>query len=229
MATFVLIPGAGGSAWYFHRLVPILTERGHRAIAVDLPAADPEAGLPEYTDATLAAIGPHRDDENLVVLGHSLGGFTAPQVAATVGATLLVLTNPMVPEPGETAGDWWGDTGQAKARVDKAIQDGRDPEFDLAGYFFHDVPADIAQFALATPVPQSDGVFVTPWPLAAWPDVPTRVVQGRDDRFFPLEFQRRVTGERLGLTVDELPGGHLFALSRPVELADQLEAYLREI
>jgi pimeloyl-ACP methyl ester carboxylesterase len=228
MATFVLIPGAGGSAWYFHRLVPILTERGHRAIAVDLPADDPEAGLPEYADAVLTAVGRHRDDENLVVLGHSLGGFTAPQVAAEVAATLLVLTNPMVPEPGETAGDWWADTGQAQARVDKAIEDGRDPEFDLADYFFHDVPADIARQALTTPLPQSDAVFATPGPLPAWPDVPTRVIQARDDRFFPLEFQRRIVTERLGRTVDELPGGHLFALSRPVEIADQLDAYLRE-
>lgn len=228
MATFVLIPGAGGSAWYFHRLVPVLTERGHQAIAVDLPVEDREAGLPEYTDAALTAVDSHREDENLVVLGHSLGGFTAPQVAAEVGATLLVLTNPMVPEPGETPGDWWADTGQEQARVDKASQDGRDPEFDLADYFFHDVPADLARQALATPVPQSDAVFTTPWPLSAWPDVPTRVIQGRDDRFFPLEFQRRVVTERLGRTVDELPGGHLFALSRPVEIADQLDAYLRE-
>jgi pimeloyl-ACP methyl ester carboxylesterase len=228
MATFVLIPGAGGSAWYFRRLVPILTERGHRAIAVDLPAADPTAGLAEYTDTVLTAIGAHRDDADLVVLGHSLGGFTASLVAAKISPTLLVLTNPMVPRPGETAGDWWADTGQAQARIDKAIQDGRDPEFDLAEYFFHDVPADLAQEALATPLPQSDAIFATPWPLPAWPDVPTMVIQGRDDRFFPLEFQRSVVTERLGLPVDELPGGHLIALSYPVELADQLETYLRE-
>jgi pimeloyl-ACP methyl ester carboxylesterase len=66
------------------------------------------------------------------------------------------------------------------------------------------------------------GVFAQPWPLAAWPDVPTRFLQGRDDRFFPLEFQRRLARERLGLDVEELPGGHLIALSRPRELADAL-------
>jgi pimeloyl-ACP methyl ester carboxylesterase len=70
--------------------------------------------------------------------------------------------------------------------------------------------------------------FSQPWPLDRWPDVPTRVVAGRDDRLFPLEFQRRVAHERLGLDIDEIPGGHLAALSRPVKLADQLEAYLRQ-
>jgi hypothetical protein len=34
MTTFVLIPGAGGAAWYWHRIVPRLREAGHQAIAV---------------------------------------------------------------------------------------------------------------------------------------------------------------------------------------------------
>ena len=72
---------------------------------------------------------------------------------------------------------------------------------------------------------QSDTPFEQPWPGDRWPDVPTRVLAGRDDRLFPLEFQRRVAQERLGLPVDEIPGGHLVALSRPRELADRLESY----
>ena len=55
--------------------------------------------------------------------------------------------------------------------------------------------------------------------------MPTRFLQSRDDRFFPVEFQRRVVEERLGITPDEIAGGHLVALSRPKELADRLEAY----
>jgi hypothetical protein len=52
------------------------------------------------------------------------------------------------------------------------------------------------------------------------------VVAGRDDQLFPLKFQRKVAAERLGLDVDELPGGHCLALSRPGELADLLVGYL---
>ena len=52
--------------------------------------------------------------------------------------------------------------------------------------------------------------------------MPTRVVTGRDDRFFPLDFQRRVAQDRLGMAADVVPGGHLVALSRPAELTDQL-------
>jgi pimeloyl-ACP methyl ester carboxylesterase len=59
--------------------------------------------------------------------------------------------------------------------------------------------------------------------------VPTRVLVGRDDRFFPIDFQRRVARERLGITPDEMPGGHLVALSRPTELAERLDAYATQL
>jgi pimeloyl-ACP methyl ester carboxylesterase len=92
--------------------------------------------------------------------------------------------------------------------------------------FFHDVPPELTATALEQPMAQSERPFADPWPLTAWPDVPTRVVVGRDDRVFPAEFQRRIAADRLGLPVDEVPGGHLVALARPVELADRLEDYL---
>ena len=67
------------------------------------------------------------------------------------------------------------------------------------------------------------------WPLASWPDVPTRVLAGRDDRLFPAEFQRRVARERLGLEADLIEGGHLVAWSHPRDLVDRLERYRAEV
>ena len=55
MSTYVLVPGAGGEAWYWSRVVGELTRRGHEAIAVDLLAADESAGLAEYVDVVVAA------------------------------------------------------------------------------------------------------------------------------------------------------------------------------
>lgn len=60
------------------------------------------------------------------------------------------------------------------------------------------------------------------WPLERFPDVPVRVIAGRDDRLFPLEFQRRICRERLGLDMIEIPGGHLAALSQPAAVAGAL-------
>lgn len=67
-----------------------------------------------------------------------------------------------------------------------------------------------------------------PWPLESWPDVPTRVLIGRDDRLFPAKFQVRIAKDRLGLDGDVIEGGHMVALSRPAEVAERLEAYRRQ-
>jgi pimeloyl-ACP methyl ester carboxylesterase len=48
------------------------------------------------------------------------------------------------------------------------------------------------------------------------------VVAGADDRFFPVEFQRRMARDHLGVEADVLPGGHLIALAQPASLARYL-------
>lgn len=225
MSTFVLIPGAGGAAWYWHRVVPELRARGHEAVAVDLPGPDDSAGLPEYADAVAAAINGARD---VVLVAQSLGGFTAPMACARAPVRMLVLVNAMIPLPGETAGEWWGNTGWEPARIAAAEAGGYPAEFDLPTYFLHDVPADVVAAGEGHAFPEADIVFGQPCVIQRWPDVPTRVLIGRDDRLFPLEFQRRTARDRLGLEADVIPGGHLVALSRPAELAVRLDQYLDE-
>jgi pimeloyl-ACP methyl ester carboxylesterase len=223
MATFVLVPGAGGDTWFWHRLVPELEARGHVAVPVGLPTANDSAGLAAYADAVVAAVG---DVAPVVLVAQSMGGLTAPLVCDRLDVELLVLLNAMVPRPGETGGDWWTVTGQAEARAEHLRRLGIQGDDDAVTYF-HDVPADVTAVAMTQPLVQSMRPFEDPWPLPAWPDVPTRVLTGRDDRLFPAEFQRRIAVERLGVEPDLIPGGHLAALSRPVELAEALDGYLR--
>ena len=199
--------------------------RGHDVVAPDLPTADESAGLDEYADVIVEAIGNRRD---VIVVAQSLGGFTAPIVCSRVPVSLLVLVAAMVPLPGESPREWFSNTGWAEARQEQAERDGRTvgEEVNVMEEFFHDVPPDVVADTFARPEPvQSDTPFGQPWPLAAWPDVPTRVVICRNDRFFPADFMRRVVNERLGLSPDEFDSGHLPALSRPKELVERLEAY----
>jgi pimeloyl-ACP methyl ester carboxylesterase len=217
--TFALIPGAGGTAWYWHRLVPLLQEAGHDAIAVDLPGDDPAAGLAEYTRLVTSAIGARR---NVVLVAQSLGGFTAPLVAAKVPVGAMVFVNAMIPCPGETPGAWWDNTGWDEARVAAAGQGGYGTEFDLAVYFLHDVPPDVAAAGEPYQRPEADAVFGAPCAFTTWPPVPVRVVAGADDRFFPVGFQQALARDRLGIEADVLPGGHLIALSQPARLARYL-------
>jgi len=222
MASFVFVPGAGGVAWYWHRVVSLLDEAGHEAIAVDLPGDDDRAGFPAYADRVLEAIG----TRDVVLVAQSLGGFTAPLVCARVRVRMLVFVNAMIPVPGETAGEWWDKTGSEPARIAPADRGGYSTDFDLATYFLHDVPPEIIAEGEAHQRPEADIVFREPCRFEAWPDVPIHVIAGRDDRFFPVDFQRRVAQERLHAEIDELAGGHLLALSNPDGLADQLLGYL---
>jgi pimeloyl-ACP methyl ester carboxylesterase len=223
VSVFVMVPGAGGAAWYWHRVVPLLRARGHEAIAVDLPGDDDARGLPEYTDLIIGAIGDHRD---AVVVAQSMGAFSAVAACARAEVSLLVLANPMIPRPGETPGAWWDNTGVGPARVEAAQAGGYSADFDLVTYFLHDVPAEVLATGESHNRPEADIAFTQPCAIERWPGVPTRVVVGRDDRFFPVEFQRRVARDRLGLDIDVVPGGHLAALSQPAELTGQLTRYL---
>jgi hypothetical protein len=219
VTSFVLIPGAGGSAWYWHRVVPLLREAGHEAIAVDLPGDDETAGLPEYAGLVTGAIG-NRDD--VVLVAQSLGGFTAPLAAARPGVRALVFVNAMIPVPGETPGAWWGNTGWEQARIDAALTGGYRPEFDLDTYFLHDVPPEVAEAGLPYQRPEADVVFGSVCDFGGWPGVPLRAVAGASDRFFPPGFQQKLAADRLGVAAGLLPGGHLIALAEPEGLAGYL-------
>jgi pimeloyl-ACP methyl ester carboxylesterase len=203
--------------------VPLLEEANHEAIAVDLPGDDARAGLSVYAERVLGAIGTRK----VILVAQSLGGFTAPLVCVRAQVRMLVFVNAMIPLPGETAGEWWANTGWEEARLAAADRGGYSPTFDLATYFLHDLAPEVVKLGEAQERPEADVVFGEPCRFEKWPAIPIHVIAGRDDRFFPIEFQRRVAQERLQRGVDDLPGGHLLALANPRGLADQLLGYLR--
>src|SRR5690242_12483870 len=123
----------------------------------------------------------------------------------------------MIPSPGEAPADYWTNT--------RYEDEAREPFEDAIELFYQDVPGELASEALKRGRSQSEARMHEPSPLRAWPGIPTRVLLCRDDRLFPAPFLRRVARERLGITPDEIDGGHTPALSRPKELAERLEAY----
>src|SRR3954463_5249774 len=159
MNHFVLVPGAGGAAWYWHRVVPMLQEAGSVAVAVDLPGDDPKAGLDVYAERVIAAIG---DRSDVVLVAQSMGGFTAALVGARVSLRALVFVNAMIPVPDETAGEWWGNTGAASARVEAAKRGGYGADFDVETYFLHDLPKQVTEAASEHARPETEIAFGQP-------------------------------------------------------------------
>lgn len=213
MSTYVLIPGAGGDAWYWHLVVPRLEAAGHRAVAVDLPASDPDAGLDAYVGAALHAVG--TPEGGCVVVGQSLGGFTAPVVAERLGATELVFIAAMIPEAGETPEGWWSTSGFREVWGDQ--------EMDDMEHFFHDVPPAVLEEVLARGEPEQTGrVMADPFPLADLPPIPTRGIAATNDRFFPVTFMDGLIRDRLGVEPEHVEAGHLPALANPTGLVELL-------
>ena len=226
MATFVLIPGAGTDPRVYGAMIEALSDLGHRALAPSLPLRDEHARPSDHAEAIVRGLP---DDAEPVIVAQSLGAFTGPLVAARVPVAQLVLLAPMIPRPRETAGEWWGNTRHEEAIVDILRRHGpmsawgRDA---IAEVFLHDVDPAVARANEPFQGAPGRGMFVEPWPLDAWPEVPTRVLIPNSDRLFPIDFQRRIARERLGLEIDEMAGGHLPMLSRPRELAERLSALL---
>lgn len=224
MSTFVLIHGAGDVGWYWHLVEAELRAHGHGVVAPDLPAGDESVGLNDYADTVVRAIG---DRQDLVVVGQSFGAFTAPLVADRLPTDVLVLVAGMIPSPGEPPGDWWENTGYAGAVQEQAARDGgKTGSEDPYVAYYHDVPRDLADEAMSKERDHpSQASMEAPWPLEAWPDVPTKFVLCTEDHFFPPDFFRRLVAERLHIVPDEIAAGHCVALSRPKELARLLEDY----
>jgi pimeloyl-ACP methyl ester carboxylesterase len=170
------------------------------------------------------AIGNRKD---LIVVGHSFGGFTAPLIADRLVTDALVLVAAMVPSPGETSSEYWENTGYGEAVREQAARDG-----GLTGHedphvlFYHDVPRKLAEEALGYERAQSSTPGAAPWPLEAWPNVPTHFVICTEDRIFPSGWLRRVVRERLNISPDEIAAGHCVALSQPEALANMLLHYV---
>ena len=213
MATYALIHGAYDVGWYWHLVERELRRRGHRPVAPDLPIEDDSATLTDHARVVVNAIGAVRDGGALIVVGQSWGGYVAPIVAALAKADRLVLVAPMIPKPGETDEEMWKATGWEF------------PGEEAGDPFYHDVDAALAAEARSRERRQSEATSREPWPLDAWPDVPTHVIIGSEDRFFRADWLRGVVRDRLGMEPDVLPGGHTLALSRPRELADLMESY----
>lgn len=218
MSVFCLVHGAWHGSWVWERLEPALEVRGHRPVAVELPSDDVDKGLGDYARVVADALG---DAEDVVLVGHSLGGLTVPLVPALRPVTRIVLVAALIPRPGQSLIDQLrGEDrgillpGNAGRRTD---DDKRTEWTDAAiaiAALYHDADPIDAAAAFARLRPQAAKPQVEPTPLRTWPDVPTEYVVCAQDRMVDPDYQRR---QRFVLRT--LASGHAPMLSRPTELA----------
>ncbi|HET7581911.1 MAG TPA: alpha/beta hydrolase [Candidatus Limnocylindria bacterium] len=227
MTTFVLVHGAWHGAWCWERLVPELEQRGHAALAVDLPVDDAAAGLAEYA----TVVEQELPAGEVVLVGHSLGATVIPLVAAARPVSQLVFLCPVLRRPGSSLADQaaldadvssW-DLGAGRTFYDDESSAWTAADAAIAA-FYQDCDPETARWAASRLRRQYWRYWEEPNPLAAWPDVERRAIVCQDDRLVDIGWARRTLPAELGVTPAELPGGHSPFLSRPAALAETLIA-----
>jgi Alpha/beta hydrolase family len=145
VTTFVLIPGAGTDPRVYGATIEALRHHGHHGLAPPLPLDDEDAGPSDHAAAVVRAAS---DEADVAVVAQSLGAFAGPLVAQRLGAVALILIAPMIPRPGETAGEWWGNTGHSAAISELIERYGPMAEWGqeaMAEVFLHDVDPAVAR------------------------------------------------------------------------------------
>jgi pimeloyl-ACP methyl ester carboxylesterase len=85
MKTFILIHGSWHSSWNWHKVIPLLEAKGHRAIALDLPGMGRDKTPIEQVrmKSTVDLICRRMDEieGKVILVGHSKNGIMISQAA----------------------------------------------------------------------------------------------------------------------------------------------------
>jgi pimeloyl-ACP methyl ester carboxylesterase len=227
VTTFALLHGGAHGGWCWEHVAPLLRDVGHDVVAPDMPVDDPAVGVDAWADIIVDALRDAGDD--VVVVGHSLGGLAVPVVAARRPVRRMVFLAAMVPMPGMTYLDYLATpegAGAVTVPFDPAHIDAQGrtivPADVAREVFYADCsPADV-QRATERLRPNASTAFTERCPIDAWPDVPSTYILMTDDRAVGNEWSRRVARDRLGVEPIELPGSHSPFYSRPAQLAGVL-------
>ncbi|KQZ22247.1 MULTISPECIES: alpha/beta fold hydrolase [Microbacterium] len=93
--TVVLLHGMMGSGESWHRVVPRLTARGYRVLALDLPghgrsARDPHLTIETAATSVVETVRSRATDAPVIAVGHSYGATVLAQAAASLRPALAV-------------------------------------------------------------------------------------------------------------------------------------------
>jgi pimeloyl-ACP methyl ester carboxylesterase len=227
VAIFGLVHGAWHGAWCWNLVASALRERGHEAVAVDLPAEDPTAGADAYADVVERALSAY---DEVVLVGHSLAGLTIPVVAQRRPVRRMIFVAPLLPQPGASfdeiraaepdilmPGLGAGQTGYP----DGSSQ--WQPQAAIAA-MFPDAPPMLAEWAAGRLRRQQWRVSREVTPLRSWPSGEVRMIACGNDAVVNPDWIRRNAKVRFGAEASVIPGDHSPFLTRPAELADLLVA-----
>jgi pimeloyl-ACP methyl ester carboxylesterase len=227
LTLFGLIHGGWHTAAHWDRLIPEIQSRGHRAVAMDLPCET--EFVDSYIEPAARAIEDARNGEDVVVVGHSFGGFSVPHVADIVGAKHRVYLCALLQSPGKTVAETLVEEMPAALSMDVFAQttdngDGSISWQDLEAAkasLYHDCSPEDADWAASLLRAQYIVFGENPGPIDLLAG-PSTYVLCRDDRVVLPVWSRKRVPEWLGVSPIEMDGSHSPFISRPGDLAEIL-------
>lgn len=216
----VLVHGAvsDGSVW--NKVISILTDAGHRIIAVQLPLHSLGDDIATVERAIELIGGP------VILVGHSYGG----EVITNAGynnsnVTGLVYLAALAPDEDETGNDFFE---QLPEEYLKGFTE--NTQLDSAGFlyfnpnkfhelFAHDVDPAETNILTAVQKPFNQSIGMEKSGPPAWKQLPSWYQISESDRLIPPDIQRSYA-ERMKATILSLNSSHASLISHPDEIAE---------
>jgi pimeloyl-ACP methyl ester carboxylesterase len=216
ISTVVLVHGAfaDGSCWA--KVIPLLAERGLKAIAVQNP-------LSSLADDVTAA---HRvvdvQESPVLMVGHSWGGAVITEAGNHPQVKGLVYVAAGAPDSGQSFNDWWKDyspmpgASEIKPYGEGYVALTRD---GVRKHFVQDLPTDEADIVFATQGPLAVKCFGDKITEAAWRSKPSWYIVATRDETIPPDVERD-SAKRMGAETLVLESSHVPMLSQPDAVAE---------
>jgi pimeloyl-ACP methyl ester carboxylesterase len=240
MKTFLLIHGSWHNAWNWHRVLPLLKQKGHTAIAIDLPGMgrDKTPIQDVRLKTTVEKICEWIDsiEGKVILVGHSKNGVMISQAAEYRPdkiEKLIYLAAYLIPD-GKTQLEYsMQDTaGVLKPYVTpypKTQSHTLQPEIYKEG-LYHDCDDSIVEMAklLLSHEPMESAITHLQLTEENFGSVPRYYIECTEDRAVTPFIQQKMYSETPCRKVYRMNTSHSPFFSKPVELAEILCAIAKE-
>lgn len=235
MSTIVLVHGAWHGGWCWEKLVPLLKEKGHEVVALDLPGHGSDRT--PASDVTLASYADwvartlDEQPEPVVLVGHSMGGIVISEAAERRPEKirlLVYLTAFLLPDGATLLGTAQSDeeaiiSPYLTVDEERGIITVRGDK--VRDIFYGDCPEEDAERARERLIPQPLAPFVTPVGVSEqnFGRIRRAYVECLRDRAIGPVTQKRMYGALPCEEVVSMETDHSPFLSAPEELAGVLD------
>lgn len=234
MSTFVLVHGSWHGAWCWHKVVPLLQQAGHRAIALDLPGHGRDwtpardISMQSYVDAVTKVLDAQA--EPVILVGHSRGGIVISQTAEQRPEkirTLVYLAAFLIPNGEAMLPTALSDTESlivSNLVVDEAQGHHMLKEEAFAQALYADCPAQDLALARALLTPEPNAPVGTPLQLSdeRYGRIPRIYIETRQDKGVTPGLQNRMYTSTPCQRIISMDTGHSPFLAAPEKLVSHL-------